>query len=107
MASRALAFRLRFRHLAPELAESLSDPSFLGGAWRPRLCRPMGNAAAIFVILDAVVMAFCAAVAIGEMLLLRERIRKRRPANSRAVVTASLSMLVSGITGIAFMRAIC
>jgi len=81
--------------------------SFLGGAWRPRICRPMGNGAAIFVILDAVVMAFCAAMAMGEMLLLRERIRKKRPANSRAVVTASLSMLVSGLTGILFMRAIC
>jgi hypothetical protein len=80
---------------------------FLGGAWRPRMCRPMSNGAGVFVILDAVVMAFCAAIAIGEMLLLRERIRKRRPVNSRAVVTASLSMLISGITGIVFMRSIC
>lgn len=72
-----------------------------------RMCRPLDNFSALVLLINAVVLGMLAVLALGEMMRLLDRIRMRLPKRPRAVAVPAAFMLVTGIGGIIYMRAIC
>jgi len=72
-----------------------------------RICRPLADFAALAIIIDATTMCLLAVVALGEMMRLLDRVRQGLPKDPGKVATPSAVMLVVGIAGIVYMRAIC
>lgn len=85
------------------------DQVTLVGSFRltGRTCNPVSNFSGVLLFIDAVMMFFLGIMAIGEMLLVLERLRKGRPAQPRQVAILAISMLIVGVAGIVYMRAIC
>lgn len=72
-----------------------------------RTCRPLENFSALVLLINAVVLGMLAVLALGEMMRLLDRIRMRLPKRPRSVAVPAALMLVTGIGGIIYMRAIC
>ena len=72
-----------------------------------RSCNPVTNFSGVLLFIDAVMMFLLGIMAIGEMLLLLDRVRKGLPSQPRQVAVLAFSMLVVGVAGIVYMRAIC
>jgi hypothetical protein len=72
-----------------------------------RTCNPVTNFSGVLLFIDAVMMFLLGIMAIGEMLLLLDRMRKGLPSQPRQVAVLAISMLVVGVAGIVYMRAIC
>ncbi len=85
------------------------DQVTLVGSFRlsGRTCNPVSNVAGVLLFIDAFMMFFLGIMAIGEMLLLLDRVRKGQAPQPRQVALLAIGMLVVGIAGIAYMRAIC
>lgn len=77
------------------------------GQSRGRICRPLSDFSAMIIIIDAVTMTMLAFLALGEMMLLLDRVRKSLPRDLRKVSIPTAYMLATGIAGIVYMRAIC
>ena len=77
------------------------------GQSRGRICRPLGDFAAIAIVIDAVAMFMLAVLALGEMMRLLDRLRDGRPKDARQVAIPAAFMLLTGTAGIVFMRLIC
>ena len=72
-----------------------------------RTCNPVTNFSGVLLFIDAVMMFLLGIMAIGEMLLLLDRVRKGFPSQPRQVAVLAISMLIVGVAGIVYMRAIC
>jgi len=72
-----------------------------------RICRPLTDFSALVVVIDAVVMGMLAIVTLGEMMQLLNRVNKGLPKRPGQVAIPAAMMLVVGIGGIIYMRAIC
>jgi cytochrome bd-type quinol oxidase subunit 1 len=85
------------------------DQVTLVGSFRlsGRTCNPVNNVNGVLLFIDAFMMFFLGIMAIGEMLLLLDRVRKGDPSQPRQVAILAISMLVVGVFGIVYMRAIC
>jgi hypothetical protein len=77
------------------------------GVSRSRVCMPLSDINAMIIIMDAMAMGLLAVMALGEMMRLLDRVRKGLPSEPRKVAVPSFFMLLVGIGGIIFMRAIC
>lgn len=77
------------------------------GQSHSRMCRPLNNFSALVLLINAVVLGMLAVLALGEMMRLLDRIRMRLPKRSRSVAVPAALMLVTGVGGIIYMRAIC
>jgi len=77
------------------------------GAPRGRVCRPLGDANALFLILDAMLMFLLAVLSLGEMMQLLNRMQRGLSKEPRKVMVPTGIMLIAGIVGIAYMRYIC
>jgi len=77
------------------------------GQSRGRMCKPLGDFAALAIIIDAVTMIMLAVLALGEMMRLLDRVRLGLPRDLRKVSAPTAAMLVVGTAGIVFMRMIC
>ncbi|HQR04449.1 MAG: hypothetical protein JSR19_08830 [Proteobacteria bacterium] len=87
--------------------DRLNDLSGSFSIWRPRLCRPLDDFAAILLVLDAIALVLLGAMAIGEMMQLLDRRRSHLPTRPRQVALPAGAMLVVGLAGIGYMRYLC
>ncbi len=77
------------------------------GQPRGRMCRTLDDVDSLIIIINAVVMALLAVLALGEMMRLLDRVRQNLPKAPRKVAVPAAFMLVTGIAGIIYMRHIC
>ncbi len=77
------------------------------GQPRGRVCRPLGDADALVIIIDAMLMFLLAIVALGEMMRLLNRVQQGQPREPRKVMIPAAIMLIVGVAGIGYMRYIC
>lgn len=77
------------------------------GQSRGRVCRPLSDFSALIIVIDAVAMTLLAVLTLGEMMRLLNRMNKGLPKQPRLVAVPAALMLVVGIAGIVYMRAIC
>lgn len=72
-----------------------------------KICKPLNDLSALVIVIDATVMTMLAVLSLGEMMLLLDRVRQRRPPEPRKVAVPAAVMLLVGVGGIIFMRYIC
>jgi uncharacterized membrane protein YidH (DUF202 family) len=77
------------------------------GVSRPRVCREVNDAQGVFLVIGGVLFVMLAALAIGEMMRLIDRVRRGAPGRPSAVLFPTVGMAVVGVAGMAMMRYWC
>jgi uncharacterized membrane protein YidH (DUF202 family) len=77
------------------------------GVWRPRTCRDVSDIHGLALIMGGVLFFMLSAMAIGEMMLFIDRIRRGQPGRPRSVLIPAVVMLVFGIVGLTMMSLWC
>lgn len=70
-------------------------------------CAPVSNVAGAVIFIDLGMLILLAAMTLGSMFGLLNRIRQGLPREPRELIVLSSLMLVVGIGGIIFMRSVC
>ena len=72
-----------------------------------RPCRPISNFFGVILFINLFVLGLLVVMSLGSMFSMIDRMRKGLPRDARELITMAVLMLVFGIGGIIFMRAIC
>ncbi|HEX5393000.1 MAG TPA: hypothetical protein VFW68_06960 [Rhodocyclaceae bacterium] len=75
--------------------------------WRPRFCRPLGDFSALVFVLIAIALIFLSAMALGEMMCLLDRVKRKRPAQAQYVAWPVAFMLIIAVAGIVYANSVC
>jgi uncharacterized membrane protein YidH (DUF202 family) len=84
----------------------MSSVAYLG-VHRSTICREVDDIHGLALIMGGVLFFMLAALAIGEMMRLVDRVRRGQPSRPRTVLIPALVMLVVGIVGLTMMRIWC
>jgi hypothetical protein len=75
--------------------------------WRPRLCRPPSDLSAFILVLHAVAVTILALMALGEMMCLLDRVKRKLPTHPSYVVWPVVLMVIFSIAGFLYAGTIC
>jgi amino acid transporter len=72
-----------------------------------RPCRPISNFFGVILFINLFVLGLLVVMSLGALFSMIERMRQGLPRDARELITMATLMLVFGVGGIIFMKAIC
>ncbi len=87
--------------------DRLNGVASANGVWRPRLCHSLDDFPAMVLVVDALVVALFGLMALGEMMILFDKARRKLSTRPMSVLVPAVLMLVSGVGGLIYMQSVC